>query len=51
MRPWREIAQELAQQTNREKIAELSTELNKALAEQGVGEPKKMPERPKDPET
>ena len=50
MRPWREIAQELAQQTDREKIVELSTELNQALAEQGVGDPKKLPEQPKDPE-
>jgi len=31
---WREIARELANQTNTKKIAELSEELNRALAEQ-----------------
>ena len=34
LRPWREIAREIAQQTNRDKIAELEEELNKALEEQ-----------------
>jgi 16S rRNA U1498 N3-methylase RsmE len=34
LRPWQDIARELAQQTNREKIAELAEELNRALEEQ-----------------
>ena len=33
-RPWREIARELARETNRDRITELSEELNRALAEQ-----------------
>lgn len=35
-RPWREIARELAQETNRLKIVELSEELNEALRAQGM---------------
>ena len=34
-RPWREIAHELANETNRQRITELADELNNALAEQG----------------
>jgi hypothetical protein len=34
MRPWRDIARELAQQTDRDKIADLEQELDKALEEQ-----------------
>ena len=33
-RPWKDVARELAGQTDFKKIAELSAELNKALAEQ-----------------
>ena len=38
-RPWREIAGELAQETDRNKISELLEQLNQALEEQGMGEP------------
>jgi hypothetical protein len=34
MRPWREIAREIAQQTSRDKIPALEKELDKALEEQ-----------------
>jgi hypothetical protein len=37
LRPWKEIARELAEQTDPEKICELSHELNQALEKQ-VGE-------------
>jgi hypothetical protein len=33
-RPWREIAQELAEETNGQRIQELAEELSRALAEQ-----------------
>lgn len=36
-RPWRDIARELAKETNRERIAELAHELNRALSEQVHG--------------
>ena len=35
-RPWREIARELAQETNRLRIVELSEELSEALRAQGM---------------
>jgi hypothetical protein len=35
MRPWRDIARQLTHESNRERIIELSEELNQALAEQG----------------
>lgn len=38
-RPWREIARELAHETDRNKISELLEQLNRALEEQGMGEP------------
>ena len=41
LRPWREIARELALETDRERIFELSQELTKAMDEQ-----QKKPEPP-----
>ena len=35
-RPWQDIARELAQETNSDRVLELSQELNKALEEQGL---------------
>jgi hypothetical protein len=35
-RPWQEIARELARETDRERIAELREELNRAIAEQKI---------------
>ena len=42
MRPWRDIARELAQERNRNRVAELGEELNRALEEQ---EPNGLPLR------
>jgi hypothetical protein len=38
-RPWREIAEEVSREQNSAKLAQLVEELNRAMAEQGVGEP------------
>lgn len=35
-RPWRVIAEELSQETDSQRILELSFELNRALDEQGI---------------
>lgn len=37
LRPWKDIARELARETNRLRVRELSEELNRALEEQGLG--------------
>jgi hypothetical protein len=34
LRPWKEIARELAKETNRQRVTELSSELNRAIDEQ-----------------
>jgi hypothetical protein len=36
MRPWREIARELTKETDQRKLIQLSEELNRAIAEQGL---------------
>ena len=37
LRPWREVAEELAHETDSAKIVELSDELDEALAAQDIG--------------
>ena len=37
LRPWEDIARELARETDRERVSELSRELTLALEEQGIG--------------
>jgi hypothetical protein len=39
VRPWKEIARELAEETNRQRITELSHELNRAIDEQTGSRP------------
>jgi hypothetical protein len=39
VRPWKEIARELANETNRQRITELSNELNRAIDEQTGSRP------------
>jgi hypothetical protein len=39
MRPWRDIARELARETDRKRILELTEELNRAMEEQRVTAP------------
>jgi hypothetical protein len=38
-RPWRQIAKELSQETDSQRVLELSVELNAALEAQGIGQP------------
>jgi hypothetical protein len=44
-RPWREIAEEVSREQNSAKLAQLVEELNRAMAEEGVGEPPSTPAR------
>ena len=46
-RPWREIAEEVSREQNSEKLARLVEELNRAMAEQGIGEPRLSREQKK----
>jgi hypothetical protein len=46
-RPWREIAEEVSKEQNSAKLAQLVEELNRAMAEQGVGEPHSTREQKK----
>jgi len=44
-RPWTEIASEVSQEKDTTKLLKLVEELNRALAEQGIGTPRKEGER------
>jgi len=43
-RPWREIAEELTQETNQQRIIELALQLNRALEEEPISNKPDVPD-------